>query len=225
MFTPTVIESPRVLEPVDRDPFLDGLEAAPQSTPPAARGACAGGDLAAIVPAAAGGDAAALSCLVARFDAALRSVTRSYRLSSWDADDVVQSTWLQFLEHGHTLREPAAVGGWLMTTARRLSLRVLQGAVRQILTDDPAVWEHADEHDPHHEVVGAERRHALRGALTELPIRSRRLMTVLVAKPDMSYEQVGRVLGMPVGSIGPTRQRSISRLQRSSRLRALHAEP
>jgi DNA-directed RNA polymerase specialized sigma24 family protein len=45
---------------------------------------------------------------VERFERALRSVTRAYRLDRWDADDVVQATWLQFLEHGRALREPAA---------------------------------------------------------------------------------------------------------------------
>src|SRR5688572_878419 len=83
--------------------------------------------LAVLVPAAAAGDAAALGRLVVRFDRTLRAVTRSYGLSSWDADDVIQSTWLQFLQHGRSLREPAALSGWLATTARRLSLRVQIG--------------------------------------------------------------------------------------------------
>ena len=34
-------------------------------------------------------------------------------------------------------------------------------------------------------------------------------MRVLVAQPELSYEEVGRRLGMPVGSIGPTRARSL----------------
>ena len=57
-------------------------------------------ELAAIVRASAAGDQAAFERLVARFDRLLRGVTRSFRLTSWDADDVIQSTWLQFLQHG-----------------------------------------------------------------------------------------------------------------------------
>jgi RNA polymerase sigma factor (sigma-70 family) len=179
--------------------------------------------LAAVVHAAARGDAAALCRVVDRFDRALRSVTRFYRLSCWDADDVVQATWLAFLERGRTLREPAAVGGWLTTTARRESLRLLQRRMRERPTDHPALGDTL-QGDPHDELVAAERRAALLGALEELPLRRRRLMTLLVANPELSYEDVGRTLGMPVGSIGPTRRRSISRLERSERLRALRAE-
>src|SRR5215218_11036655 len=95
-------------------------------------------DLGGLVRAAAAGDAEALERLVARFDRVLRGVTRSYRLSRWDADDVIQATWLQFMQHGRALREPEAVGGWLVTTARRQSLLTLQRHVRERLTDDPA---------------------------------------------------------------------------------------
>jgi RNA polymerase sigma factor (sigma-70 family) len=200
-------------------------------TPPSTLRVLAGGDakpappdreLAAIVSAAAAGDAAALRSLVDRFDRALRSVTRFYRLSQWDADDIIQTTWLAFLEHGRTLREPAAVSGWLMTTARRQSLRLLQCRMREQPTDDPTLGDNLDG-DPHDELLAAEQRAALLGALEELPLRKRRLMTLLVAKPDMSYEEVGETLGMPIGSIGPTRLRSISHLRDSSKLKALRA--
>ena len=200
-------------------------------TPPSTLRVLAGGDakpappdreLAAIVSAAAAGDAAALRSLVDRFDRALRSVTRFYRLSQWDADDIIQTTWLAFLEHGRTLREPAAVSGWLMTTARRQSLRLLQSRMREQPTDDPTLGDNLDG-DPHDELLAAEQRAALLDALEELPLRKRRLMTLLVAKPDMSYEEVGQTLGMPIGSIGPTRLRSISHLRDSTKLKALRA--
>lgn len=178
-------------------------------------------DLVALVRAGAAGDQVALGLLVARFDRALRYVTRSYRLSKWDADDVIQDTWLQFMQHGRDLREPAAVGGWLVTTARRQCLRMLQRHVRELPTDELPCGESGDRAGPDREVLAAERRAALHGALAELPGRQRQLMRVLVTNPDLSYEQVGRLLAMPVGSIGPTRARSLERLRRSRRMRAL----
>jgi RNA polymerase sigma factor (sigma-70 family) len=174
-----------------------------------------------LVRAAANGDQYALERLVVRFDRVLRGVTRSYGLSSWDADDVIQSTWLQFMQHGRELREPAALSGWLATTARRLSLRVLQRHVREQLTDEPARDAPGDHAVPDRELLAAERRDALHGALAELPERHRSLMSMLVASPDLSYEEVSRRLAMPVGSIGPTRARSLDRLRRCRRLRAL----
>jgi RNA polymerase sigma factor (sigma-70 family) len=177
--------------------------------------------LARTVRAATGGDRAALELLVVRYDRMLRAVTRSYGLCPWDSDDVIQSTWLQFMQCGSALRQPAALSGWLATTARRLSLRLLQRRVREQLTDDPAVRVAGDEPGPDRELLAAERRDALHGALAELPERHRSLMSMLVSCPELSYEEVGRRLAMPVGSIGPTRARSLERLRRSRRLRAL----
>lgn len=237
MLKPTVTETTRALDPVTRDPFMDGPQEPPEPPEPPSThphdeavldtpepSPSPDRELVAIVKAAADGDAAALCSLVDRYDRALRSVTRFYRLSSWDADDVVQMTWLQFLRYGRALREPAAVSGWLMTTARRRSLKVLQGTMREQPTDDPLNPEAVAQADPLCALLAAECRSALIGALEELPDRHRRLMTLLLAKPDMSYEQVGRAIGMPTGSIGPIRARSLARLQRSTRLRALRGE-
>jgi RNA polymerase sigma factor (sigma-70 family) len=178
-------------------------------------------ELAVLVRAGADGDPAAIERLVVCFDRVLRAVTRSYRLSAWDADDVIQSTWLQFMQHGRELREPAALSGWLVTTARRLSLRMLQRHVREQLMDDLSSQAGADHVEPDRELLAAERREALHGALAELPDRHRSLMSILVTSPDLSYEEVSRRLAMPVGSIGPTRARSLDRLRRSSTLQAL----
>jgi RNA polymerase sigma factor (sigma-70 family) len=164
-----------------------------------------------------------LDRLVPRHDRRLRRVARAYGLSGWDVDDVVQATWLAYLEHGDALREPSALGAWLETTARRLSLRLLQRHVREQLTGtgDAAAADLAAEPEPL--LLAAERRTVLFGALAELPDRQRRLMRLLVLRPELSYEEVGRRLAMPVGSIGPTRARCLDRLRGDLRLRALQA--
>ena len=77
--------------------------------------------------------------------------------------------------------------------------------------------------EPERRLLAAERRGALFGALAALPDRQRRLMRLLVLRPELSYEEVGRRLAMPVGSIGPTRARCLDRLRRDLRLRALQA--
>jgi RNA polymerase sigma factor (sigma-70 family) len=174
------------------------------------------------------GDHEAVATLVARYDRPLRSLARSYRLQASDMEDVVQATWLQFLKHGAGLREPAAVSGWLMTTARRACLRVQQAHVREHLAEEP--WDHvtqdsdrriADDGDPVAEILAGERRSALAASLNDLNDRQRQLMTLLVAEPDLSYEEIGRRLGLPIGSIGPTRARSLALLRRSAHLLAL----
>lgn len=187
------------------------------------RSASSDPELVALVRAGAAGDPIALTRLVARFDRTLRGVVRYYGLSSWDTDDVIQSAWLQFIQHGRDLREPAAVSGWLVTTARRESLRVLQRHVREDLSDDPTRGERSGDAALDHKLIAAERRMVLHRALSELPERQRDLMRLLTTNPDLSYEEVARQLSMPIGSIGPTRGRSLDRLRRSSELQALHA--
>jgi RNA polymerase sigma factor (sigma-70 family) len=180
-------------------------------------------ELAVLVQAAAAGDEFALGHLVGRFDRVLRGVTRSFRLGPWDADDVVQSTWLQFMRHGSRLRDPAAVAGWLVTTTRRECLKLMQHRGREQLTDEPERDVRCERAEPDSELLAAERRELVNGALAELPDRPRTLMRVLVDRPELSYEEVGRMLDMPIGSIGPTRARALDRLRDSSELCALHA--
>src|SRR5829696_6673618 len=105
---------------------------------------------------------------VARHDRRLRAVARSYGLGCWDVDDVVQSAWLQYLEHGDALRDPAALGAWLETTARRLCLRLLQRHVREQLTDDCDLRAASEDPGPEREVLAGECRDTVRRALAAL---------------------------------------------------------
>jgi RNA polymerase sigma factor (sigma-70 family) len=176
-----------------------------------------------LVRAAAAGDGRAWDDLVRRYGGAIRSVTRGHRLSDADADDVAQTTWLRLLRSIDRLEDPAAVGAWLVTTARRESLRVLQGRTREFPTDEPALLDEPDPASVEERVAEDERREALRRAVRELPARPRALLELLLASPDPSYAEVGAALGIPVGSIGPTRERSLARLRRDPRVLALAA--
>jgi RNA polymerase sigma factor (sigma-70 family) len=178
-------------------------------------------DQVAITRAARAGDADAWTCLVRRFDRVLRHIARSYRLAPADVDEVVQTTWLELLEAIHRIREPAAIGGWLATVTRRNALRRRQMHVRERLTDDQQLGDRPDSDGPEASLLEAERRAALAGALAALPERHRRLLTVLLTQPALEYREVGELLGMPVGSIGPIRARALARLARDPRMRAV----
>jgi hypothetical protein len=71
------------------------------------------------------------------------------------------------------------------------------------------------------EVLLAERNALLRAALAELPEADQRLLALLLRDPPLSYAEIGEILGMPPGSIGPTRQRCLRRLSRSPLLAGL----
>jgi RNA polymerase sigma factor (sigma-70 family) len=178
-------------------------------------------DLAAVVSAARAGDDAAWRSLVGRFEWRLREVVRSYRLSPADVDDVLQTTWLRLFTHMAQIREPAAIGGWLATTARRECLRLLQGPVREQLTADPEPGEPREQDGPEAQLLAAERRAVLDRALATLPERHRRLMAMLASDAAPDYQQISEMLAMPTGSIGPIRARSLARLLRYPELHGI----
>ena len=172
----------------------------------------------ALVHAARKGDARAWDAIVQRFGGTIRAVTRGMRLSAADADDVAQTTWLRLLQNIDRLQDPGAIKAWLITTARREALRSLQGGTREFPTADPILEERADPMVVDEHVAQAERGEALRAALDDLPERARTLLEMLVDKPECSYDELSSALGIPVGSIGPTRGRSLQRLRANRRL-------
>jgi RNA polymerase sigma factor (sigma-70 family) len=168
----------------------------------------------ALVLAAADGDQEAFDALVERFSGLVWSVVRSHRLADADAQDAFQTTWLRLVEHLDRIREPRAIGGWLATTARHESLRVLRLSDRT----RPAAPDTLDEVDerldePDAAILRTEEQRGVWSALAELGDRCQALLRVLVADPAPSYEEVGAALDMPIGSIGPTRRRCLERLR------------
>jgi RNA polymerase sigma factor (sigma-70 family) len=178
-------------------------------------------ELTSLVEAARAHDDAAWTELIARFERMLRMIVRSYRLNDADIDDVLQTVWLRLHEHLGRLRDPNAVAGWLATTARRESLRMLQMHTREVLTDDCELLETVCLDGPDAELLATERYDVLQRALDTLPTRQRRLMVLLASAPA-DYREISATLHMPLGSIGPTRARSLTRLGRHRELRALH---
>ncbi len=176
-------------------------------------------DLAALVEAARRNESCAWSGLVQRFTPLVRSVTRRYRLSEHDAEDVAQVVWLRLVEHIQRLREPLALPGWIATTARHESLRLARARGRVLLVDplDDSAHEFAGG-DPEvdADLLQAEEVEAVREGLAELPTAQRDLLLLLAADPPLTYREISTRLGMPIGSIGPTRARTLARLEATS---------
>jgi DNA-directed RNA polymerase specialized sigma24 family protein len=63
-------------------------------------------------------------------------------------------------------------------------------------------------------LLTAERDAALWRAFKRLPARDQALLRLLTTDPAPTYEETGAALGMPIGSIGPTRARALERLRR-----------
>jgi RNA polymerase sigma factor (sigma-70 family) len=169
-------------------------------------------DVGPLVAAAAAGDQRAWSSLVRRFEPVVRGVAHGYRLDERDVQDVAQVVWLRLWENVGSIREPRAVPGWIVTTTRHECARVLRGLRRLVPVGDAAADAPAEAADPDDGLLRAETAAAVRRGLAELSPTQRRLLELLASEPDLSYREIGGLLNMPVGSIGPTRARGLARL-------------
>jgi RNA polymerase sigma factor (sigma-70 family) len=164
---------------------------------------------------AAEGEQAAWDSIVDRYSGLVWSVARSYRLSGDDAADVSQTTWLRLVEHLGRLREPERVAAWLVTTAKRESLRVIRSRSREHLVELESFDRSGTDDAPlDARLLAAERTAQLMAALGRLNDGCQRLLRVLMASPPPSYDLVSDALAMPIGSIGPTRARCLGHLRR-----------
>lgn len=176
-----------------------------------------------LVRAAADGDETAWNRLVTRYLPLVKSVIRGLGLSGPDGEDVAQIVWLRLVEHLKDIREPRALAGWLKTTTRNECLHVLRSSRRAVPVGtevEPGTAAPAG-HDVDEDLLLAERHQALLAALAELPEHQRNLLVLLAADPPVPYTEIARRLGIPIGSIGPTRARALSRVRQSPAVAAL----
>ena len=176
------------------------------------------------VQAAISGEREAWNWLVDRYAPLVMGVASRYRLRAEDAADVSQGVWLKLVEHLDDIREPLALPGWIVTTTSREALRVLQSRQRTVEVDPQighTLEAASDAGSLDDELLRDERHHALREGLRELRPQHRDLLVLLLEDPPLSYAEISRKLGIPVGSIGPTRARCLEALRRTAALRSL----
>src|ERR1700759_4526871 len=168
-----------------------------------------------LVRRAAEGDRRAWERLVDKYARLIWAITRDFRLGETDAADVAQATWLRLLEHIDRIQYPERVGSWLAATARNECLRSLAAHKRVVLAHEDDPFDGPATHEPEIDeaLLAAERAEVVREAMTHLPRRWQRLMEMLMADPPASYAEISDELGLPVGSIGPTRGRCLARLR------------
>ncbi len=170
------------------------------------------------------GDRQAWDALVDRYAPLIWSICRRHRLEAADAEDAAQNVWLKLVDHLDSLRDPAALPGWLATTTRRECGRIARTARRPC--DARSALAAGTISDDHAQAAGqdllaAERHAALREAFGQLPPGCQQLIALLIEDPALSYAEISARLGIPAGSIGPTRRRCLDKLRRHPAITAL----
>jgi RNA polymerase sigma factor (sigma-70 family) len=162
-----------------------------------------------LVDACRAGDQAAWGRLITRYRPIVWTVARSHGLRPADCEDVCQVTWLRVIENIGALNDPARLGAWIVTTARREALKVSGNGVKYHLVDDLSEFTHETGHQatPEETVLNRAEGDLARLAFRHLPAQHQALLGLLLRDPPMSYDAISAALAMPRGSIGPTRNR------------------
>lgn len=162
------------------------------------------------------GDQQAWSELVDRFQRLVYSTARRYGLADDDCADVFQSTFTALYQSLDRITNPETLPKWLAVTAAREGLRLRR--MTSITTlDDMALDEviASEEATAESDAIAALGQEALWNAVDRLPQRCRELLRSLYGPREISYEEISENLGIPMGSIGPTRARCLERLRKA----------
>jgi RNA polymerase sigma factor (sigma-70 family) len=167
-----------------------------------------------LVSAARQGSEDALGEIVTEFSPLLWQVARAAGLSTSDAEDVLQTVWMRLVAHLDGIHTSAALTGWLVITTRREAWRVSAAARRQLPADTVLLSMLPDQGPGSEEqVIIDDQRRVLWQAIGQLSPRCQELLRIVAFVPRPDYAAVAAELGMPTGSIGPTRARCLAKLR------------
>jgi RNA polymerase sigma factor, sigma-70 family len=160
------------------------------------------------------GDSRAMDDLVRLMSPVLWHVVRAYGLDRALAEDVVQTTWLTLVRSHASIQEPKAVSGWLTMCARREAWRVGKAHRRADATEAEALELHLPVHEPAEQTAARDdEARRLWNSVRLLDDRCQRLLRVVAFEDRPDYARIAEDLSMPIGSIGPTRQRCLGKLR------------
>ena len=183
-------------------------------------------DDASLVARCRAGDGTAWEVLVGRYQRLVYTVVRRAGLDEQAAADVFQTVFLRLLQQLPRITEPGRVQAWIVTTAKREAWlqrtrdqRMVSMTVSEAdgsFADEGEAWAVADETPgPDEAMARWQQVMQVQLALQRLDDRCRRLLQTLFGAEEIGYEEVARRLGVPVGSIGPTRARCLAKLRQS----------
>ncbi|HKS44622.1 MAG TPA: sigma-70 family RNA polymerase sigma factor [Amycolatopsis sp.] len=160
------------------------------------------------------GDRLAMNRLVAELTPLVWNVARGHSSDRHTAEDVVQTVWLALFSRLDQIREPKALAGWLVTTARHEAQRVNGRKPQPMpLTDELAEAVPSTQPAPEAEVLRSERDRGIWRAFGKLPQRCQEILRLTVLAGRAEYRVVAEVLRMPRGSIGPNRGRCLKTMR------------
>ena len=167
------------------------------------------------------GDRASFDELVGVLTPLLWHTVRSQGVDQVAAEDVVQTIWMRLLHSSASIRDPQTIVQWLLTAARREAWRISKRTRVEDNRRVPLPTQDAEQPDvptgseelTDETVLREDRQRRLWKHVQALPDRCRELIRVIAFADRPDYAVIAASLGMPVGSIGPTRGRCLAKLR------------
>ncbi len=177
-----------------------------------------GAEIETLVARVRSGDARAWDVLVRCLSPALHRGIGAFTLSVEARDDVFSNTWLKLLEHIDKIEKPASLVSWLMTTARNEALQFVKARARYVPVAEPdlALVDHQSMDEA---LLDSELSVAVWRAFQHLSAACQSILRLLTLDPPLSYDEIVELLGLPHGSIGPTKGRCLEKLRSRPELR------
>ncbi len=165
------------------------------------------------------GDDFAWEALVHRYQRLVYSIPRHAGLNYDDSAEVFQEVFAALIRNLNSIDKPERLHAWLVTTARRKTSRLISKfpqlqQTRRTETEPEQISELRDDAPlPDEVLVRIEQQRRIRMGINKLDERCKQLLVALFYRPEPpSYAEVARALGIPEGSVGPTRARCLQKL-------------
>ena len=166
-----------------------------------------------LVRRAAEDDQNAWDTIVERYTPLVWHVARGFRLEGDQCADAVQDTWSRLVQYIGRIRDPTCLPGWLVTTTRNNCLATMRRNDKDRAATEECARGQVAEAGPEEQLLRFECRAQVVQAFRRLPSRDQDLLGMLIAEPPVPYREISRRLEIPIGSIGPTRRRALTRLR------------
>jgi RNA polymerase sigma-70 factor (ECF subfamily) len=167
----------------------------------------------------ASGDVGAVAALYDRHASMLLGLALRIVRDRAEAEDVIHDAFVAVGDRaGQYVVERGAVGAWLVTLVRNLSIdrtrrRDRRGAIaRDVLAHDPEAKAAATPATPEAEVASARERERVRRALARLPDVQRTTLEIAFYE-GLTYAEIADREGVPIGTIKSRAARALQALR------------
>jgi RNA polymerase sigma factor (sigma-70 family) len=168
------------------------------------------------------GEEAAWNTLVSRYQRLIYAIARRAGLNEDLSAEVFQEVFKTLIEKLDDIEQPERLQAWLVTTAKRKTWRLISVEAQSPNsrtdeeTTDAELGDLPDNSPlPVDVLLQMEEQHMVHRAVQSLDERCRNLLTLLFYKEEPpSYSEIAGMIGLPEGSVGPTRARCLQKLLR-----------